>query len=41
MGRWREDGGGVGWVDIAHGGKSLNIGFGDIDAMMFEGFQES
>ena len=34
------DGMGVGWVDIAHGGKSLHIAFGDIDAVMFEGFQE-
>ena len=27
------------WADIAHGGKSLHIAFGDIDAVMFEGFQ--
>ena len=40
MGRWREDGGWVGWVYIAHVGKSLDIGFGDIDVVMFEGFQE-
>ena len=31
---------GVGWADIAHGGKSLHIALGDIDAVMFEGSQE-
>ena len=31
---------GVGWADIAYGGKSLHIAFGDIDAVMFQGFQE-
>ena len=30
----------VGWIDITHGGKSLHIAFGDIGAVMFEGFQE-
>ena len=37
MGRWREVG--MGWVDIAHRGKSLHIAYGDIDAVMLEGFQ--
>ena len=30
---------GMGWVDIAHGVKSLHITFGDIDAVMLGGFQ--
>ena len=30
----------MGWVNIANGGKSLHIAFGDIDAVMFQGFQE-
>ena len=31
---------GGGWADITHGGKSLHIDFGDIVAVMFEGFHE-
>ena len=31
---------GVGWFDIAHGGKSLHIALGVIDAVIFKGFQE-
>ena len=30
----------MGWADIAHGGKSLQIAFGDIGALMFEGLRE-
>ena len=30
---------GVGWVDIAHGGKSLHVASWDIGAVMFEGFR--
>ena len=31
---------GVDWVDIANGGKSLHIVFGNIGDVMFKGFQE-